>query len=429
MCNITDSEDDETFSCGGLTITEDIPKDPNCFVGALFDVSGKMLTSIPPKEGADVLTMDGNPVRIAVLKSGELQLTSLVTTNDKVESIKYARDSHRHEIQELKETLARLSAEKAKAEEAYSDALANVESDDDEDDGNDDECDEDDQDETEAEAKDRGKMQAALLLKLVTQEKALARRLQKLEDLETLKVTFAIQGGMTASMQPGIVTAVPFVANPMVWCPKSLAKARPIDDTVDVVTVPISAMTFDTPSQILDEVKTQGLLKMLAPVGKAVTLSKLHDQTAGASAVAFDRVVRLHSNVLTVIQSNTGQIFGGFYVEAMGISTNGWHKGHDDDFIFSLGHTSHKDPEFVKLLKPKGWTHQNARTRNNGLQMGDARDLLAFSDIHKALVPKIYTVPAEGYSPLPTGQSIAVTPGSFIPVKMEVYRVCVNTEE
>mmetsp|Transcript_22157 Transcript_22157/g.28671 ORF Transcript_22157/g.28671 Transcript_22157/m.28671 type:complete len:186 (-) Transcript_22157:82-639(-) len=128
-------EDGHSFSsvsCIAVAVTdsndpEDVEADS--LVGELYKMSGELLSKVPVQneERTDnmILTIDGNPVRIEVLKqSGKLQLTSLVSTDNKDESIKNARVAHKNKIKELEETLTRITVEKLKAEEQCTSALA-----------------------------------------------------------------------------------------------------------------------------------------------------------------------------------------------------------------------------------------------------------------------------------------------------------------
>ena len=188
---------------------------------------------------------------------------------------------------------------------------------------------------------------------------------------------------------------------------------------------------MDIPSQILTESMNDDLFQMLQPIfgNDPLRLQKLHDKNDCGSASRYDIAVRPHANVLTVIQSDKGQVFGGFFVQAMGIGTTGWHNGHPRDFIFSLGSAAPKEEvcTSVKLLKPAGYSNRRAINRGCGLHMGN-NDLNAFCG-NMTAVPTVYTVPAFGYPSLPVGESIAGRPEGFNPVKMEVYRVDVNPKK
>jgi len=377
----------------GYDRKESKSNDADSFVGGLYNLSGDLLYTIPPMKGAEVLNIDGHPIRMTVIESGELLLESLTSTDNKILSIKNARNAHCNDLEELCGDSKRIGTEKLEAEEEYCNALGG------------------------AFGGAQGKEPRLSLLNLVAQEKSTARKIAELENTKELEVKFTSHGGMTASLQPGIITAVPFVTTPIVWCPKSLAKVTPLDDTVNVVTVPIVGPRLETPSQILCEDMFNELSSMI-PGNTTMVLHKLHDQTKSITAASYDKHVRPQSNVLTVIQSSTGQVFGGFFVDPMGAGSE-WHNGHEDDFIFSLGNNDQHSRVPVKLLKPKGYTDARALYRGSGLHMND---LTAFNS-HHTKVPFVYTVPAKGYPSLPQGESIGGKPGNFKPTKMEVYQI------
>lgn len=376
-------------------------KNPSSFTGTLHKLNGTLLSHIPT-EGDDTLAIDKIPVRIAILDCGKLQLTSQVATDNKKESIDNARRAHISYIAKVREALERITAEKLEAEELYCDSLVTSDNND--------------------------SAQGLLVLQLLAKQKSVAKELKKLENMEELEVKFTTQGGTVVSLHPGIVTVVPFSTSPLVWCPKSLAKLKPIDDKVDVVTVKVlGQLRLETPSEIFCEDMLNDLHQMIRPNDETgMVLHKIHDQTKGMTASSYDQSVRPHSYVLTVIQSSTGQVFGGFYVKPMG-SGSGWHAGHKDDFVFSLGKAD-QDPRMpTKLLKSNN-THSASMHQGCGLHMGDGGDLIAFCS-HSAIIPTVFAVPAEGYPSLPHGESIAGAPGAYTPTKMEVYMLCTLSQE
>mmetsp|Transcript_9850 Transcript_9850/g.19954 ORF Transcript_9850/g.19954 Transcript_9850/m.19954 type:complete len:442 (-) Transcript_9850:331-1656(-) len=435
---MTVTEDGSKVSCvSGFDRKESTSTGADASVGGLYAVSGALLSRVPPAQGAAVVTIDEHPVRLTVLESGDLQVQSLLSTNNRVESVKNSRQGHRDELEELRGTAERLATERLEAEEQYGSSLGGT--------GN--------------PGDTRAQEYATSLLQLVAQERSIAQKLLKLENSKEITVTFTTQGGTTASLQPGIVTAVPFAAIPLVWCPNSLARARPLDDTEEVALVPIFGLLQETPSKILSEDMLRDLSSMIPGDNTdSMVLHKLHDQSAGITATHYDKAVRPHGNVLTVIQSSDGRVFGGFFVDPMG-NGSGWYKGHEDDFLFTLGKKDQNARVPVKLLKPQGYSKANALHRGSGLNMGDflfrgkfcglhmgdltafastnkvdynsanvpymgQGDLAAFKGAHNlANVPTVYCVPAPGYPNLPQGESIAGTRGNFTPTNMEVYQL------
>ena len=300
------------------TLDNGRPKNPDPFSGTLHKVDGTLISHIPTADGNDTLSIDGKSIQMKILRCGDLQLTSLASTDNKRESVKKARLAHRNEIMKHQDALKQILAEKLQAEEQYYNTLdASGESDD-------------------AQAKEK----AMLLLQLVVKQQRMTQKLAKLEDTKELEVEFTTQSGISVSMQPGLVTVVPFSSSPMVWCPKSLTKVMPINDKVDVVTVNVrDKLMLETPSEILNEDMTIELFKMLPTNDNAdMVLHKLHDQTQGEDSMSYTRAVNGRGNIIVVIESSVGQIFGGFYVNPMSsLDTGKWYTGHKDDFLFSLG--------------------------------------------------------------------------------------------
>mmetsp|Transcript_9848 Transcript_9848/g.19946 ORF Transcript_9848/g.19946 Transcript_9848/m.19946 type:complete len:440 (-) Transcript_9848:331-1650(-) len=433
---MTVTEDGSKVSCvSGFDRKESTSTGADASVGGLYAVSGALLSRVPPAQGAAVVTIDEHPVRLTVLESGDLQVQSLLSTNNRVESVKNSRQGHRDELEELRGTAERLATERLEAEEQYGSSLGGT--------GN--------------PGDTRAQEYATSLLQLVAQERSIAQKLLKLENSKEITVTFTTQGGTTASLQPGSVTAVPFATTPLVWCPDALARATPLDDTEEVALVPIFGLLQETPSKILSEDMLRDLSSMIPGDNTdSMVLHKLHDQSAGITAAQYnkahyDKAVRPHGNVLTVIQSSDGRVFGGFFVDPMG-NGSGWYKGHEDDFLFTLGKKDQNARVPVKLLKPQGYSKANALHRGSGLNMGDflfrgkfcglhMGDLTAFASTNKVdynsanvpfycvpapgypNVPTVYCVPAPGYPNLPQGESIAGTPGGFTPTNMEVYQL------
>jgi hypothetical protein len=319
-----------------------------------------------------------------------------------------------------------------KAEAKYSAALETAQSD-----GDYDDDDEQDQQERTTEKKTtttQGEGDAfavgQLILKLTARVQGLQRKIRKLEGLDTLAVDFTTKGGRTADLRPGVVTAVSFLETPLVWCPAALANERPAADVKSVVEVRKVALLEIKDGAAASQILTDEHLNVLyAMLDKAFTgLRKLHDDGGGAdrSCASYRAKVNGNANVLLVVQTAAGQVFGGFHADVSSAANSGWSVGDTArNFLFSLTGAGRGAASPVKIKSNGNGTGLHFYA-GHGFTMGGGHDLFAFGDSAPYSNKHTYTVAAPGFSELPAGTSInGTTTNGFVPTRMEVYQAVV----
>lgn len=189
-------------------------------------------------------------------------------------------------------------------------------------------------------------------------------------------------------------------------------------------------------SSILDPQMQSALAGMFAgDTGEGdrqrLNLSLLLTSQDGETEDFFHDKVWWIGQVLTVIKSTEGHVFGGYFIDTMGSDRadfNNWSFGSSENFVFTLGNLTGNP---IKLLPCVG--ADGIYLGRGGLRMGRKRnspnhDLVAFSSIaaNNTCVPTIYTNLAPGYSPVELVPGVLCgTPGNkqFTPALIEVFQV------
>jgi hypothetical protein len=285
-------------------------------------------------------------------------------------------------------------------------------------------------------------------LKLTKQDQVLRKRIKTLEAVSQLTVSFTIKAGPRAQLCPGAVTAVSFLRRPVVWCPRSLAAESTGDDVADVESIkaalPLRLQTAqgadgETSAILTPAVLARFLLSLHAMVSAKspfATMRKIYhaNNTGNGSLLSYAQAAvtqytsaywsvvasSTRPNVLTIVQSAAGEVFGGFHGEYCGRATSGWQAGEPQNFIFSLTGAGAGAP--VKLIKPPGYAGPGGLEMSPSTGLQFSTDLVAVG-AHEARVPTNYTAAAPGFAALPPGKSIAGAVGRFAPLHLEVYHL------
>jgi hypothetical protein len=262
------------------------------------------------------------------------------------------------------------------------------------------------------------------------------RRIKELESTKTTTVSYTRVSGSTASLRPGLVTAVSFLDLPVIWCPNALAEERGGQESEVTVTVDVLPTLSIGPkvSKILSEGMLETITRMIDDSllrSKTGVLTLLHTSASGQDASSFDQKVKNKELVLIVIKATTGFVFGGFVADQFG-SSGSWISGSPFNFIYTLGNSNlynqgsgggNKQKPVVAKFSKNPAASQGIHITSCGLHMGSSGALVAFCS-HSTVFPNSDYTLAPGFEGVVVdGNTVAGCTSSFTPEFMEVYQV------
>jgi hypothetical protein len=372
-------------------------------IGALYDVRGNRLALVPC---LDIIKIGEAEVKAGISEDGRLTLFQHnMVDNRRRDAVQTAQKQLKNEITRRKQESEALSKEIDKLLETSEEDSANMED-----------------------------ISAQMATKLALRAKHV-RRIKELESTKTTTVSYTRVSGSTASLRPGLVTAVSFLDLPVIWCPNALAEERGGQESEVTVTVDVLPSLSIGPkvSKILSEGMLETITRMIDDSllrSKTGVLTLLHTSAAGQDASTFDQKVKNKELVLIVIKATTGFVFGGFVADQFG-SSGSWIAGSPFNFIYTLGNSNlytpqsggNKQKPIVAKFAKNPTATQGIHITSCGLHMGSSGALVAFCS-HSTVFPNADYTLANGFeSVVVDGNTVAGCSSSFTPEFMEVYQV------
>lgn len=146
-----------------------------------------------------------------------------------------------------------------------------------------------------------------------------------------------------------------------------------LNDLANLIAPPF-CKTISIDSSVLDEPMKHTLMKMIMVdknAGGSVRGQRIHTHVAGSVNAGFDTALAHRSDVVVVVESSNGCVFGAYIRDLVGTRahtgpTGHYTMGHPDNFLFSLGWRGELTPP-LKLLASR--RNKNVYVSGEGLHM------------------------------------------------------------